>query len=128
MARHLTKKRNLGIVTPVFTDALMDLVKSGAVTNRCKGSFRGKCLASYAIGTPELMQWLDNNPFVEFQGIDVVGDPIRLGRNDNFIVVLPARKIDLTGNVVLGSLDVTPSEVLKAVVLFPGHLERVGGL
>jgi Na+/phosphate symporter len=32
----------------------------------------------------------------------------------------------LTGNVVLGSLDVTPSEVLKAVVLFPGHLERVG--
>ena len=101
LARHLTKKRNLGIVTPVFTDALMDLVKSGAVTNRCKGSFRGKCLTSYAIGTPELMQWLDNNPFVEFQGIDVVGDPIRLGRNDDFIVVLPARKIDLTGNVVL---------------------------
>lgn len=101
LSHHLTRKRDLGVVTPVFTDALMDLVKSGAVTNRCKGSFRGKCLTSYAIGTPELMKWLDNNPFVEFQGIDVVGDPIRLGRNDNFIVVLPARKIDLTGNIVL---------------------------
>jgi len=101
LARHLTKKKDLGVVTPMFTDALMDLVKSGAVTNRLKGSFRGKCLTSYAIGTPDLMQWLDNNPFIEFQAIDVVGDPIRLGRNDNFIVVLPARKIDLTGNVVL---------------------------
>ncbi|MGD8764536.1 MAG: hypothetical protein PVG87_19680, partial [Desulfobacteraceae bacterium] len=30
---HLTRKRHLGIHTPFFTDALMDLVQSGAVTN-----------------------------------------------------------------------------------------------
>ncbi|HMA67043.1 MAG TPA: GNAT family N-acetyltransferase, partial [Desulfosalsimonadaceae bacterium] len=79
LARHLMQKKDLGVHTPVFTDALMDLVKSGAVTNRYKGLFSGKSLTSYALGTEELMCWLDNNPLVEFQGIDLVFNPMRIG-------------------------------------------------
>ena len=56
-------------------DSLMDLVKSGAVTNRYKEIFRGKSLTCYAFGTPELMRWLNRNPLVEFQGIDKVFTP-----------------------------------------------------
>ncbi|MFY9943354.1 MAG: GNAT family N-acetyltransferase, partial [Desulfobacterales bacterium] len=51
LARHLTGKRHLGIHSSFFTDALMDLVRSGAVTNRQKEIFRGKSLVSYAFGT-----------------------------------------------------------------------------
>jgi len=69
LALHLNRKKHLGIHTPFFTDALMDLVKSGAVTNRRKAFFPGKSLASYALGTAELMHWLDRNPLVEFQPI-----------------------------------------------------------
>ncbi len=101
LSRHLTLKRHLGIHSPFITDALMDLVKSGAVTNRFKGIFRGKCVVAYALGTQELMQWLDGNPLVEFQGIDIVADPRVIGRNDRFIVILPARKVDLTGDVAM---------------------------
>ncbi len=72
---HLVQKRHLGVHTPFLTDALMDLVKSGAVTNRHKNVFRGKCLTAYALGTPEFMRWLDRNPLIEFQSIDVVTDP-----------------------------------------------------
>ncbi len=72
LSRHLIHKHNLGIHTPFFTDPLMDLVKSGAVTNRHKEIFRGKSLTSYAFGTRELMTWLNRNPLVEFQGIDKV--------------------------------------------------------
>ncbi len=109
LARTLASKRNLGVHTPFFTDALMDLVKSGAVTNRCKGFFRGKSLASYAMGSPELMKWLDHNPLVEFQPLDVISSPENIGHNDNFIAILPARKADLTGLVALhaGKGDVT---------------------
>ena len=114
LARHLTQKRHLGIHTAMFTDALMDLINSGAVSNRRKGSFRGKALASYAVGTRELMRWLHRNPLVEFQGIDVVGNPERMGKNDHFIVILPARKIDLTGGIALhtgkGNVAAGPGE------------------
>ena len=103
LARHLQNKRNLGIHSPSFTDAVMDLVKSGAVSNRKKGHFLGKSLTSYAIGTPELLYWLHRNPLIEFQSIDVVADPTRIGRNDRTMVVLPVRKVDLSGGVAMHS-------------------------
>jgi acyl-CoA hydrolase/RimJ/RimL family protein N-acetyltransferase len=101
LACHLRHKKNLGVHTPFFTDALMELVKGGVVTNRFKGFFRGKCLASYVMGTQKLMTWLDRNPFVDFQSLDVVMDPRNIGLNERFIAILPARKADLTGCIAL---------------------------
>ncbi len=128
LGRHLARRRHLGIHTPFFTDALMDLVKSGAVSNRRKGIFRGKCLTAYALGSEELMRWLDRNPLVEFQAIDVVGDPKRIGSNDHFVAVLPARKIDLTGNVALhtgkGNVAAGPGEAQE---FFTGAALSAGG-
>jgi acyl-CoA hydrolase len=54
LSRHLFGKKHLGVHSPVFTDVLMDLVKFGAVSNRSKGIYQDKSLASYTIGTPEL--------------------------------------------------------------------------
>ena len=116
LGRHLKSKRNLGIHSPYFTDPLMDLIQSGAVTNRRKESYRGKSLTSYAFGTPELFTWLHNNPLVEFQRIDKVFNPQIIGRNTNFITIIAARKIDLFGRVGLyvgkGNVATGPSEVL----------------
>ena len=100
LSRHLTHKRHLGIHSSYFTDALMDLVKSGAVTNYRKETFRGKSVASYALGTPELMAWLDRNPLVEFQGIEQVFNPTQIGRNPKVVVVEEAHKVDLLGRIV----------------------------
>ncbi|UCH21099.1 MAG: GNAT family N-acetyltransferase [Deltaproteobacteria bacterium] len=116
LATHLVHKRHLGVHTPFFTDALMDLVKSGAVSNRNKEIFRGKSLTSYAFGTPELMAWLDRNPMVEFQGLDKVFDPAQIGRNPQFTAVFPARKVDISGRIVLhfgkGNVTAGPGDVL----------------
>jgi acyl-CoA hydrolase/GNAT superfamily N-acetyltransferase len=103
LARHLTHKRHLGIHSAYFTDPLMDLVKSGAVTNYRKAIFRGKSVASYALGTPELMAWLDRNPLVEFQSIEQVFDPTQIGCNPNFVVVDQARKVDLLGRMAIST-------------------------
>ena len=114
LGKHLARKRDLGVHSPTFTDALMDLVKSGAVSNRKKGIFKGKCLTSYAVGTEELMRWLHRNPLVEFQGIDVVANPGMIGLNDNYVSIYPARKVDLTGRIALhagrGSVSASPGE------------------
>nr|NJM03947.1 GNAT family N-acetyltransferase [Desulfobacula sp.] len=106
LPRHLAAKKELGIHSPFFTDSLMDLVKSGAVTNRRKGLFRGRSLTAYALGTKELMQFLDRNPMVEFQSIDKVFNPMEIGRNHRFVFVLPVRRVDLSGRVILHSSTV----------------------
>jgi len=116
LSKHLVHKRNLGIHSPFFTDALMDLVKSGAVTNRRKEVFRGKSLTTYAFGTPDLMKWLDRNPMVEFQGIDKVINPVQVGSNPRFVAILPARKVDLSGRVALhigkGNVTAGPGDTM----------------
>lgn len=120
LAVQLASKKNLGVHSPFFTDSLMDLVKSGAVTNRYKGVFRGKCSASYLLGTEELMKWLDRNPLVDFQPEDVITDPKIIGMNNRFIAILPARKIDLTGNVALhtgkGNVTAGPGNVQELFI------------
>ena len=128
LSRHLMHKRNLGFHSPFFTDALMDLVKSGAVTNRNKEIFRGKSLTSYAFGTPELMGWLNRNPLVEFQGIDKVFNPALIGQNPQFVAVLPARKADVSGRIALhfgkGNVTAGPGDVID---LFRGAELSKGG-
>jgi len=129
LSRHLAKKRNLGIHSPFFTDALMDLMTSGAVTNRNKEIWQGKSLTSYALGTPELMEWLNRNPLVEFQSIDKVFDPVKIGSNPKFIAVFQARKVDLSGlialNVGKGTVAAGPGEAMD---FFIGAEISQGGL
>jgi len=112
---HLAKKKDLGIHSLLLTDPVMDLIKSGAITNKRKETFVGKSLVAYAQGTPVLMEWLDNNPLVEFQRIDVVADPRNIGFNDCAVIVIPARKVDLAGSVALHAgrknLTAGPSEL-----------------
>ena len=119
LGKHLSHKRNLGIHTPFLTDATMDLIKSGAVTNRRKGIFRGKSVTSYAFGTPDLMKWLDRNPMIEFQGTDRVLNPMRIGSNPRFVCILPARKVDFSGRIALhagrGNVVAGPAEAADMV-------------
>jgi len=119
LCKHLRHKRNLGIHTPFLTDATMDLIKSGAVTNRRKGIFRGKSVTSYAFGTPDLMKWLDRNPMIEFQSTDRVLNPMRIGSNSRFVCILPARKVDLSGRIALhagrGNVVAGPAEAADMV-------------
>jgi len=126
---YLARKRNLGIHSAVFTDSLMDLVKSGAVTNRNKGIFRGTSVASYAAGTPELLNWLDGNPLVEFQGIEDVFNPRVIGMNSKFKAVLAASKVGLSGEAIrdVGRGNVTLGGA-EALDFIQGTRASEGGL
>ncbi|MBF0469242.1 MAG: GNAT family N-acetyltransferase, partial [Desulfamplus sp.] len=112
---HLMSKKDLGIHSLYFTDALATLVKSGAVTNSKKSPFRGKSLTSYAIGSKALMKWLDRNPLVEFQGIDWVCNPHLIGQNPQFVAMYEARKVDLLGSIAFplqGAVVTGPGEAI----------------
>ena len=116
LGKQMVNKKDLGVHSPFFTDALMDLVKSGAVTNRYKSNFRHKSLASYALGTKTLLDWLNMNPLIEFQGIEKVFSPVFIAQNSKFISIIHVRKVDLTGRIVLhtnkGNIPAGPVDII----------------
>ena len=111
----LSPKKNLGIHSLYFTDALAELVKSGAVTNSRKSPFRGKSLVSYALGSRELQCWLDRNPLVEFQGIDWVCNYRLIANNPQFVALYEGWKVDILGSVAFplkGAVITGPGEAI----------------
>ena len=128
LCRRLGNKRHLGIHSPYFTDALMDLVKSGAVSNYKKNFSQGKSIASYALGTPELAAWLHLNPVVELQSIAEVCNPLRIGSNPNFTAVFHAKKVDLFGRITfdIGKGSLTSGPGIAADIISGAELSVNG--
>lgn len=95
----LSSKNDLGVHTQFLSDGLMRLVAAGVVTNRNKGFIDGKLVASGAIGSQELYDFLNDNPAIEFHPSDFVNDPAVIARNNRMVAVNVAMAMDLTGQV-----------------------------
>lgn len=100
VARALRKHRKLGIHTGLFNDALMELVRCGAVDGSKKSYKPGKIIASHVMGSRKLYRFVDGNETIEFHPSHWVNDPQRISRNDKMVAINGAREIDLTGQVV----------------------------
>ncbi|MCP3956179.1 MAG: GNAT family N-acetyltransferase, partial [Desulfobacterales bacterium] len=100
----LTGKRDLGIHTEYLTDGIMRLVAEGVITNRAKGYKEGKLVASGAIGSQGLYDFLDDNPAIDFQPSDYVNAPAIISRHKNMVSICVAESMDLTGQVAADAL------------------------
>ena len=100
----LQNKKDLGIHTELLTEGVVDLVEEGVVTCAKKTINRGKIIASFAMGTRRLYDFIDNNPMVEFYESDYVNNPIVISQHEKMISINQALEIDLTGQVCSDSL------------------------
>jgi len=100
----LKDKRELGIHTEMFTDAIIDLIESGAITGERKSVDRGKVVASFCLGTKKLYDYIDNNPFFSFRPTEYVNDPYVIGSQNRMVAINVALEVDLTGQVCADSL------------------------
>jgi len=100
----LKDKHDLGIHTQYLTDEIMHLFSQGVITNRRKGFNEGKLVASSAIGSRELYEFLDDNPGIEFYPSDYVNDPGIIGRHHRMVSINVAMAMDLTGQVAADAL------------------------
>ncbi len=100
----LHNKHDLGIHTEMFSDGLVDLVASGAVTNRLKRVKPGRIVTSFISGTKKLFDFVNDNALVEFHPSDRTNDTSVIRRNDNMIAINSALQIDLSGQVCADSL------------------------
>ncbi|MBK8121441.1 MAG: acetyl-CoA hydrolase/transferase family protein [Sulfuritalea sp.] len=104
----LTEKQDLGIHTEMVGDGIMTLVEAGAVTNRRKNYHRGKMLATFALGSKKLYQFMHRNPALEMHPVSFTNDPFLAGMNDNLISVNATMQVDLIGQCGSESLGFTP--------------------
>jgi acyl-CoA hydrolase len=88
-----------GIHTEMFTDGLMRLHGAGKIANR-KGLHDGVSIATFAMGTRALYDWLDGNEAVRFLPVDQVNEPGLIARNRRMISINGALSVDLLGQVV----------------------------
>jgi acyl-CoA hydrolase len=97
-------KRDLGIHTEMFSDRIVDLVESGAVTNRLKANGRGRIVTSFVNGTRRLFDFVNDNPQVSFYPCDWTNDTSVIRRNPRVVAINSAIQVDLTGQVCADSI------------------------
>jgi len=100
----LTDKRDLGIHTEMFTDAVVDLVEAGVVTGAAKERNRGKIVTAFVMGTPRLYEFVHDNPMVEMRPVDFTNDTHVIRSFSRMVSINSAIEVDLTGQVVADSI------------------------
>ena len=89
--------RDLGIHTELLADGIVDLVEAGVATGVRKQLRRNKVEATFCLGTQRLYDWLHDNGAVELLPVDLVNDPRRIAREDDFISINATTEVDLYG-------------------------------
>ncbi|MBS1160596.1 MAG: Acetyl-CoA hydrolase/transferase [Proteobacteria bacterium] len=104
----LTHKHDLGIHTEMVGDGIMTLVEAGVITNRRKNYQPGKILATFALGSKKLYQFMNRNPALEMHPVDFTNDPYLAGQNDNLHAINATMQIDFMGQCGSESLGSAP--------------------
>jgi acyl-CoA hydrolase len=97
LLENLRDHRDLGVHTELLSDGLIDLVDRGVVNGTRKRLRTGKIVATFALGTRALYDFLDQNPAVEMLPVDYVNDPRVIGQEHCFISINATTEVDLVG-------------------------------
>ncbi len=117
----LKDKKDLGIHTEMFSDGVVELIKSGVITNKCKQIDKGQCVASFLMGTRNLYDFVHDNPMVKMLPVDIVNDPRIICQNDNVVSINSCVEVDLMGQVCSESVG------LKQISGVGGQVDFVRG-
>lgn len=105
VAAALKNHRHLGIHTEVFGEALMELFQLGIVDNGQKNFLPGKMITGCALGSQRLYDFIHDNPHLDFRPTEWVNSPLNIAKNNRMVSVNSALQVDLTGQVVVDSLQ-----------------------
>ena len=104
VCNNLRDRRNLGVHSEMISDAVMDLVCEGVITNSEKTLHPGKIIATFIMGSRRLYDWLDRNPVVEMHPVSYTNNPEIIARNRNMVAINAALEVDLLGQVCSDTL------------------------
>lgn len=102
--RALAGHKHLGVHTEAMTDGLLPLMESGAIDNSMKRVMPGKSVASLALGSRRLYEFMDYNPDIIFKDVAWTNDPFRIAQNPKVMSINSSLEIDLTGQICSDSI------------------------
>ena len=91
--------KDLGIHTELFVDSMVRMFNSGLVTGRYKAIDRCKITFTFALGSRELYDFMENNPLMASHCGRYTNNPEIAGLNDNLISINNTLMVDLFGQV-----------------------------
>jgi 4-hydroxybutyrate CoA-transferase len=100
----LSSHQNLGIHTEMFSDGILPLIEKGVINGSQKSIRPNEIVASFAVGTRKLYDFMDNNPMVKMLDFSWVNSVEIIRRNPKVTAINSAIEIDLTGQVCADSI------------------------
>ncbi len=102
----LREKKDLGVHTEMLVDSMMELYEIGVITNSKKTLKKGKFVATFAMGSKKLYDWLDENVAVDFERGSWVNNPYIISQNSRMVSINTCLMVDFTGQVASESIGI----------------------
>lgn len=96
--------KHLGLHTEALTDGVVPLIRSGVIDNSQKKVLPGKNLASLALGSKRLYEYMDYNEDLIMKDVAWTNDPFRIRENPKVMAINSALEVDLTGQICADSI------------------------
>ncbi|XP_038060988.1 4-hydroxybutyrate coenzyme A transferase-like [Patiria miniata] len=96
----LTQHKDLGLHTEMFSSGILPLVKKGVITNTKKRIHQGKIVGSFAVGSQEMYDFMDDNQTLLMMDIAHVNNTSVISQNPKVTAINSCIEVDLTGQVV----------------------------
>ena len=102
--RALSNHKHLGLHTEAMTDGVLPLLEKGIIDNSRKKVMPGKSVASLALGSRRLYDYMDGNPDIIFKDVAWTNNPFIIAQNPRVISINSCLEIDLTGQICADSI------------------------
>lgn len=100
----LKDHQHLGLHTEAMTDGVLPLLESGVIDNSLKAVCPGISVASLALGSKRLYEYMDYRKDLLLKDVAWTNDPFRIARNPKVMAINSAVEVDLTGQVCADSV------------------------
>ncbi len=100
----LRNHRHLGLHTEAMTDGVLPLLESGVIDNSQKTVLPGISVASLALGSRRLYDYMDYRSDLVLKDVAWTNDPFRIRQNPRAMAINSAVEVDLTGQVCADSV------------------------
>ncbi len=102
--RALNGHQHLGLHTEAMTDGVLPLLEKGIIDNSLKKVEPGKSVASLALGSRKLYDYMDGNQDIIFKDVAWTNNPYIIAQNPQVVSINSCLEIDLTGQICADSI------------------------
>lgn len=102
--RALNGHSHLGLHTEAMTDGVLPLIQNGTIDNTLKKVMPGKSVASLALGSRNLYDFMDGNRDIIFKDVAWTNNPFVIAGNPKVVSINSCLEADLTGQICADSI------------------------